>query len=148
LGVDLTPCEAYEFVVLTVLEDGQPERATALWFAVDDQRLVAVVADRRLVEDLAKESAVLVGFTNARRDLNLQGATATARIVDAIDRGTVTKLLNRKYGWRRRVFRCGFWITRRLGDSWDRKDHFVEITLDEAPTAESIPDENYGPRRS
>ena len=146
--MDLTLCDQYQFLVLTVLGDGSPERATALWFAVDDDRLVTVIVDRRLAQDLVEEPAVLVGFTNARRNLNLQGAAGKARIVDAIDRGTVTKLLNRKYGWRRRVFRFGFWFTRRLGESWDRKDHFVEIALDEAPTAESIPDENYGPRRS
>lgn len=144
--MDLTLCDQYEFLVLTAMSDGRPANATALWFAADGDRLIAVVVDRSLAEQLAHEPAVLVGFTDTRTGgVNLGGAPGTAFFVDTLDRRMVTKLLNRKYGWRRRLFRMAFGVTRRLGDSWDRKDHFVEITLDDAPTAESLPDENYGP---
>jgi hypothetical protein len=126
--MDLMTYASREFLGLTSGAEGA-RTTVALWFAIDGDRIVTVLADRRVADTIEEHPDVAVSFADDRRALDSDGAPAVARCLDAGDEHRIGALLNQKYGWRRRLFRFAFWFTRRLGSTWDTRDRAVEIRL-------------------
>jgi len=132
--MDLRSSAPLEFLNLTVRDSKGAESTTAFWFAVDGDRVLTLLTDRRIATAVTEDPEVLVSFSGRRGDADSARMSAVAQPLVGEAAAQVTTLLNEKYGLRRRAFRFMFWFSRRLGSTWDHEDHAFQLILVDADT--------------
>ena len=88
------------------------------WYVeAPDGLLLLVAGDDSMLDRMDPETTVDVAAVRSRGSSRAHRNYAAARLekleTSAVER--VSRSLNEKYGWRRRLFRPGFWLARRLG---------------------------------
>jgi len=117
------------FILLTSYAERDAGIVNRLWFTVEGSRIVALSSQGSEAERIRPEPRVLVAGIDRPGDTPGTTYEGRARILPASDRRRVNRLLNRKYGWRRRLFRSLLWPSRIGERSRWRRDLLIEIEL-------------------
>ena len=77
--MDLRSSAPLEFLNLTVRDSKGAESTTAFWFAVDGDRVLTLLTDRRIATAVTEDPEVLVSFSGRRGDADSARMSAVAQ---------------------------------------------------------------------
>lgn len=104
----------HEYMRLTTFRKNGEPVPTPVWFAQEDDRLYVVTdAESGKVKRIRRNAQVEVCPCDSRGNPRGDSAEAMARILPEAEVPTAVAALNRKYGWKKRMFELFIGIRRR-----------------------------------
>lgn len=105
IASDFAALDGQEFMNLTTFRKNGQSVPTPVWFAQDGERLYVMTVDNTgKVKRVRNSSRVQVGPSDRRGTPTGPVAEGTARILSSEEAQQANALLNRKYGWMKRMF--------------------------------------------
>ena len=117
------------FILLTTYDEQHGGVVNRLWFTVEAAKIIALSSQGSEAERINRDPRVVVAGIERPGDPPTTTYEGRARTLPASQRRRFNRLLNRKYGWHRRLFRSLLWFARLGGRPRWRRDALIEIEL-------------------
>jgi uncharacterized protein len=117
--------------LVTYRKNGNPV-STPVWFAIDDADRLVVYADGSSgkIKRIRNSSTVAVAACSMKGKHVGPQMPAVAELLDDAQGPVVHALLNKKYGWKKRLFTLGGSLVEKLKRKPANPEGFIAITLD------------------
>jgi uncharacterized protein len=117
--------------LVTYRKNGTPV-STPVWFAIDDADRLVVYADGSSgkIKRIRNSKTVAIAACTMRGKHVGPQMPAVAELLDDAQGPVVHALLNKKYGWKKRLFTLGGSLVEKLKRKPANPEGFIAITLD------------------
>jgi uncharacterized protein len=117
--------------LVTYRKNGTPV-SSPVWFAIDDQDRLVVYADGASgkIKRIRNSTTVTVAACTIKGKHVGPQMRATAELLPESQGAIVHKLLNKKYGWKKRLLSLGGTLVEKLTRKAPNPEGFIAITLE------------------